>query len=140
MKKIFNQKNLSHFVAFSILTIGSIFIMGSFSQVEANTSSPVFKNPFGAKNNDDIWAFVLAIVDFILNVALAVVVLFMIYAGFMFITAQGKEEALNIAKKNLWGAVIGALLIMGAKALAFAICNTAVSVGLVKTQCKILTS
>jgi amino acid transporter len=90
----------------------------------------VFQNPFGSKNTS-LWDFVIAIVNFILNIALAVVVLYIIYAGFMFITAQGKEEALRTAKRNLWGAIIGALLIMGGKILVVAICSTAKDVGLV---------
>ena len=42
------------------------------------------------------------------------VVFFIIYAGFLFVTAQGKDEALKSARKALVNALIGAAIVFGA--------------------------
>ncbi len=55
------------------------------------------------------------------KIGLPLVVVFMIYAGFLFVSARGNEEKLTSAKNTFFWAVVGALLVVGAYAIATAI-------------------
>lgn len=80
------------------------------------------KNPIQSKNFSDLMA---RIADIAAKIGLPLVVVFMIYAGFLFVSARGDEEKLNKAKTTFFWAVIGALLVIGAFAIATAIENFA---------------
>lgn len=60
----------------------------------------------------------------IVYIALPIISLFVVYAGFKFVLAQGKSGAIIEAKKNFMYVIIGAILILGAWALAQLIGNT----------------
>jgi hypothetical protein len=53
-----------------------------------------------------------------------IIVLMIIYAGFLFVTAQGDPQKLSKAKKAFLWAIIGAVIILGARLLAAAIAQT----------------
>lgn len=48
----------------------------------------------------------------------------MVFVGFKFVTAQGNETKISEAKNMLLWTVIGALILLGAKAIAIGICET----------------
>lgn len=77
-----------------------------------NSGSVTIKNPLAA---DSITEFFLLIIEILLIFAIPLIVLFIIYAGFMMVTAQGNEEQLKTAKRALIYAIIGGLLILGAR-------------------------
>lgn len=54
----------------------------------------------------------------VVYIALPIISIFIVYAGFMFITAQGNTEKLAQARNNFLYVVIGAILILGAWAIA----------------------
>ncbi|MDO8482124.1 MAG: hypothetical protein Q7S75_03520 [bacterium] len=68
--------------------------------------------------------FIAGVLKVVVIIALPIIALFIVVAGFRFIFAQGKEGALTEAKKNFMYVVIGALLIMGAWVLATLIAGT----------------
>jgi hypothetical protein len=72
----------------------------------------------------DIASFIAGALKILVMVALPVITLFVVYSGFMFVTAQGKPEALKTAKTNFVYVVLGALLIMGAWIIATLIGGT----------------
>lgn len=45
----------------------------------------------------------------------------LIYVGFLFVKAQGKEEELRDARRALLWTVIGALILLGSQAIAMGI-------------------
>jgi hypothetical protein len=51
-------------------------------------------------------------------ISFPIISLFVVYAGFKFLTAQGNETKLTSAKENIRYVILGALLILGAWALA----------------------
>lgn len=53
------------------------------------------------------------------------IVIFVIYAGFLFVTARGNDRKLETAKKTLLYVLIGAAIILGAEVLSTLIENTA---------------
>lgn len=59
------------------------------------------------------------------KIGLPLVVVFMIYSGFLFVSARGNEEQLTKAKGTFFWTIIGALLVVGAFAIASAIENFA---------------
>lgn len=66
-------------------------------------------------------SFLVAILDALILILFPFLVLALVYAGFMFVTAQGKPEALSKARTAFLWVLIGALVILGAKAIAIAI-------------------
>ena len=80
-------------------------------------------------NAGDIFALVRAILDFVVKIGAALVVFFIIYAGFQFVTAQGDEGKVTSAKKTFMWTVIGGLVLLGAQALSGVVCNTAQQLG-----------
>ncbi|MDO8522163.1 MAG: hypothetical protein Q7S08_02660 [bacterium] len=69
-------------------------------------------------------AFIAGVLKVVVMLALPVIVLFFVVAGFQFISAQGNPGKLDEARKNFVWVVIGALLIMGAWVLATLIAGT----------------
>ncbi len=80
-----------------------------------------FINPIKFKT---IGEFLNALLDIIIMVAIPLLVLFLTYAGFLFVTAQGEPEKLSTAKRVFLWTIVGALLILGAKVLSTAIQGT----------------
>jgi prepilin signal peptidase PulO-like enzyme (type II secretory pathway) len=75
-----------------------------------------FTNPI--KGNSDLFALADTIVDFIIRVGAVIVVFMIIYSGFLFVKAQGDPGELEKAKKNFLWTVVGAVILLGAKALS----------------------
>ncbi|MEK7530482.1 MAG: hypothetical protein AAB573_01325 [Patescibacteria group bacterium] len=75
-------------------------------------------NPIGY---DDIYSFLTALLELATYIAFPIIVLFIVYVGFLFVTAQGKPEAIQKAQKYFFWAIVGALIVLGAQALAYAI-------------------
>lgn len=73
-----------------------------------------FKNPIAFPTIQD---FLVAILNVVIVIATPIVVLFIIYAGFKYVTAQGKPEQIQEATKALTYAVIGGLVIISAVAI-----------------------
>jgi hypothetical protein len=73
------------------------------------------KNPLG--NNTTLTGFLLKIIDILIIFALPLIILAIIYAGFLYVMARGSEEQVTKATRSLTYAVIGGLLILGAKLL-----------------------
>ena len=61
------------------------------------------------------------IADAAAKIGLPLVAVFLIYSGFLFVSARGNEEQLQKAKTTFFWTVIGALLVIGAFAISLAI-------------------
>ena len=78
-------------------------------------------NPLKAKN---IYCFVKDLMDIVTKIGFVVVVFFIIYSGFLFVTARGNEKKLEDAKNAFMYTIIGAALVLGAWVLANAVAGT----------------
>lgn len=80
-------------------------------------------NPFsvGGTSIDNVPQALFTLVDAFLLILAPIAVVMIIYAGFLFVTAQGNEAKLTLAKKTLLWSVVGLILILGTKVLATAI-------------------
>ncbi|PIR83332.1 hypothetical protein COU19_01205 [Candidatus Kaiserbacteria bacterium CG10_big_fil_rev_8_21_14_0_10_56_12] len=107
------------------------------SAVGTNTANPNngaedvhLLNPLGS-GSTDLESFLNSILDFVIRIGTIVVVIMMVYVGFKFVTAQGDPGEISKAREMLLWTVVGALILLGAKALAGGIAATvrALSVG-----------
>ncbi len=81
------------------------------------------KNPLSG-NINSIPSFIEAILNIVLVVGVPIVVLAIIYCGFLFVKAQGNAEEIGKAKKAFIYTLIGATLLLGAFVIANAIQGT----------------
>lgn len=122
-------KILSSIINFSsvIVLVVSLLTPLVFVNAGADTTGVEIKtkieNPLGS-NIDTIPKFIEAVINIVLVVGVPIVVLAVIYTGFLFVSAQGNSEKLIKAKKSLLYTLIGAALLLGAFVLANAIVQT----------------
>lgn len=76
-----------------------------------------FENPLRT-NITSVGGFVQELLLAATYILFPIGVLFVVYAGFMFVVAQGKKDALTTAKKNIVWVLVGVALILGAWMLA----------------------
>ena len=90
-------------------------------------SSVVIKieNPLFEKSADSIPA-VLGIVfnNIVLPIGAMVAVIYIMYAGFLMVTAQGSQKQIDEAKSAFFNAAIGTAILLGAWAISQAIATT----------------
>lgn len=96
--------------------------------VSPTVPPPSFSGTVGLDNPLDgiasITDFFLAILDILLVFAIPFVVFFIIYAGFMYVTARGDTGKIKTAHNALLYAIIGGLLILGARLILAVIAGT----------------
>ncbi len=96
----------------------SIFYRTFFTATAlANTAKAddVFKNPITAGTFAQL---VEELATAVRDIAIPIVVVFLIYAGFLFVSARGNETQLKKAKETFYWTIIGAVVVIGAYALA----------------------
>jgi hypothetical protein len=71
----------------------------------------------------------LALVDFVLLIGVPIIVMCIIYSGFLFVTGGDSEAKVQKARFVFMWTVIGALVLLGAKGIAMAIESTILSLG-----------
>lgn len=134
MKYFKNKKYriYSRVLKFSYVFVILTIMTGSFIfNVQADTSSATnsitvktkIDNPLGA-NLTDIPSFVKKTIEIALQVGIPVLVLAIIYTGFLFVQAQGNPEKLKKAREALTNTLIGGALLLGAFVIAEAIGTT----------------
>ncbi len=136
MKKIKNKlinsvlRN-SFLFLFGFLLVASIPF--SFISAESGTNSVAestpgirlkthIKNPIGKADN--LQMLISAGLELVVKVGFPIVVLAIIYSGFLFISAQGNKDKLVKAKNTLLTTLIGAVILLGAHFIARAIGKT----------------
>lgn len=87
------------------------------------TSSGTFCNPLNSTGSS-IAGFIGEFLKAIVEVALPILTLFIVYSGFLFVYARGNEAELKRAKNNFLYVIIGAILILGAYELSTIISGT----------------
>ena len=62
--------------------------------------------------------FLNKILDFVIQIGTIVVILMMVYIGYLFVTARGNDAKITEARQALLWTVVGALILIGAKAIS----------------------
>ena len=78
-------------------------------------------NPLKSK---DIPEFLLKIIDVLLVFALPLIILYIMYAGYLFVTAAGNAEKVSSAKNALLWSVVGGVIVLGARLIISVIQGT----------------
>lgn len=78
----------------------------------------ILRNPL---TFDTIEEFFAGLLKFIVRVGFIVVTVALIWVGFLFVQAQGRPEKITQAKEALLWTLVGALILLGAEAIAIAI-------------------
>jgi len=84
--------------------------------------SYVFTNPIKADSFDKV---VLGFAKLLAQVGLPIAAIFIIWSGFLFITARGDDKKLTEAKNTFYWTILGTAVIVGAYAIATAVVNFA---------------
>lgn len=92
----------------------------------AGNSAPVGTNPSVTLMNPlqgggNLQSFLLNILSFVIDIGGIFVVLMLVYVGYLFVVAQGNETKISAARSALLWTVIGALILLGSKAIALGI-------------------
>ena len=80
-------------------------------------------NPLNAAISN-IPSFISTVLHIMVQVGLPVVAFFLLYSGYLFVSAGGNPSKLEKAKENFMYVIIGTLLILGAWVIATLIANT----------------
>lgn len=105
----------------------SLFGGGGRINPSASRGGEGITNPLTGVNS--LPDLIQRILDALIQLAIPVAVLFIVYAGFLFVTARGDEKKLETAKATLLYTVIGIAILVGASFIASVVQNT---VGLLK--------
>lgn len=73
---------------------------------------------------DSLTEFLVRLLEVIALIGFPIIVLFIIYIGFLFVSSEGNPDKLKKAKSYFMWALVGALIVLGAQALAIAIQGT----------------
>lgn len=111
-------------IAFSFLM--PVVFVGA--EKEGVTIDAKIQNPIGP-NMDTLPDFIRQIINVVLVVGVPILVLAIIYAGFLYVKAQGNPGELEVAHRTLLYTVIGGALLLGAFVIAEAIRATVVDIG-----------
>lgn len=91
-----------------------------------------FINPLctdgGDNCTEDIPTLLNKILDALMLFLVPIVVVFIIYAGFLFVTAQGNETKLTKAKSVFGWTLVGAAILLGAKIIASVLSSTVTNI------------
>ena len=74
--------------------------------------------------SETILEFILKVIDVLLIFAVPIIILFIMYAGFLFVTARGNEEQIKKARRALLWAVVGGVIALGARLIIGVLENT----------------
>jgi len=100
---------------------GSSTGLGEGGGSSSSTPFQGLENPIAV---DSIGGLVEKILDIVLIIGVPIVAFFIIYSGFLFVTARGNPEGLEKAKTTFIYTLIGAALLLGAWVLAQGIADT----------------
>lgn len=108
-KKIWWTATTSFFIPFSVL-----------ASAPPEVIEVKLENPLKFENLTDLFEAILSVV---MVLATPVIVFFIIYAGFLYVTARGNAQQVEQATKALTYAIIGGVIVLGSFALITIIDN-----------------
>ncbi len=81
----------------------------------------IFQNPLAAESLTEL---LVAMLDVLVQVGLVIIVFFIIFAGFKYVTAQGDTNKIKEAHTALVATLIGSAIVLGSYAIASALKST----------------
>lgn len=111
-KGIQKVRNVAVYALLWAMQSGVVFAVKD--RVESETSSSKLINPLHTESIPD---FFYKILDILLVFAQPLVIFYIMYAGYLFVLARGNGEQVSKAKNALFYALIGGVIVFGAKLL-----------------------
>lgn len=122
------KQTLRRLIYFLSLLTASLPLTTLAACATPTVQGSVYENPIRvALNICSIPDLLLALVDLVFLIGVPIVVVFIIYGGFLFVKSGDNESELAKAKNVFMWTLIGALILLGAKALELAIQGTILS-------------
>lgn len=122
------MNNLLKKITYYTLTSTSLALSLAIGKVTADSGpEQIFvslKNPIKVDSIEDLLEAILGVV---VVLATPIIVFFIIYAGYLYVTAQGNAEQVKQATRALTYAIIGGVIILGAVAIATIVKNLVVA-------------
>ena len=84
-------------------------------------------NPLGA--GTDLPTLINQILAFVIRIGAIVVILMLVYVGFLFVAARGNESKITAARQALLWTIVGALILLGAQVISSGIQATVQALG-----------
>lgn len=133
MKNLFIKNLQKYLLIFTFLLLplvsfGQQSTTGTYNgnnSTNSNNSTTTLKNPL---KYETINEFLKAIVEGVLKLGIPIIVLAIIYSGFLFVTALGNPTKLEKAKEAFLYTVIGAAILLGSWGLAQLISETIIQI------------
>jgi len=94
---------------------------GADANPKRTFNTPSVQNPLAVGTIQGLFQ---AIIDIVMVFAVPIIVFFIVYAGFLYVTARGNVDQIGKAHKALLYALIGGLLILGANVLIDVVAGT----------------
>lgn len=88
-----------------------------------------YENPITYGGITTIPELLLALVDLVFLIGVPIIVMCIIYSGFLFVTSGDNESQVTKARFVFMWTLVGALVLLGAKAIALAVQTTVLSLG-----------
>ena len=118
-----NSAHLRFLILLALATVGTCALLypHAADAACAASSGNTLQNPtcFG-----NISEFIQGVLKAVVAVGLPIITLFMVYAGFLYVKAQGKPDQILNAHRNFLYVIIGTILILGAWVLSTLIGGT----------------
>lgn len=93
-----------------------------------NTTDKTLMNPLGSGKCDPadkcLMDLLNKILDFVIKIGAIVVIVMMVYVGFLFVTARGEPGEISKARTAFLWTVVGALVLLGSQAISVGITET----------------
>lgn len=85
-----------------------------------NVKGVALDNPLKVSSLEDL---LIALLNIVVVIATPIIIFFIIYSGFLYVTAQGNAAKLETARNSLVYAIIGGVIVIGAVAIGQIIGN-----------------
>lgn len=103
-----------------------VYAADTSNQTGCPNGSCAVTNPLNVNSFPDL---INKVLQGVLVIAVPVIILFIVYSGFLFVTARGDTVKLATARLNFFYVIIGSIVLLGAMAIASIVANTIRSFG-----------
>lgn len=114
--------NITTRIQITLLTLALSVPFISFGGAKSGTNDGTIHNPLSGNSN--IFDFIETVITAAIQLGAIVAVVAIVYAGFLFVTAQGDEKKIATAKSVLLYTVIGIAILLGARLITDVVVGT----------------
>jgi Type IV secretion system pilin len=118
-------KSITKSISTIYVSLGTLLFGAQQALAQPVSHAPVrLENPL---NVDTIPELLTAILNIVIVLAVPIIVFFIIYSGYLYVTARGNAAQVEQATRSLTYAIIGGVLVIGAVAIAEIVRNLVLS-------------